>query len=117
MDRCNEIYKTLKDKDHDLLNLMFSSSEDSLARSDISQPALVALEWSLARTLQDRGVCPALVLGHSVGEITAACVAGAMSIEAGLELAVRRGELMSSLACKNGRMVAIHCSASEAESA
>ena len=80
MDRCNGIYKSIKDKDHEILGIMFSSSESKLARSNISQPALVALEWSLARTIQDHGVFPTIVLGHSVGEITAACVAGDMSI-------------------------------------
>ena len=117
MDNCNEIYKNLKGEDHDLLDLMFALSEDNLASTDISQPALVALEWSLAMTLQDHGVCPTLVLGHSVGEITAACVAGAMSIEAGLELAIRRGELMSNLSSVDGVMVAVQCNVAEAKAA
>ena len=50
-----------------------------------AQPALVALEWSLARMWQSNGVTPSIVLGHSVGEIAAACVAGAMTIETALE--------------------------------
>lgn len=56
INRCNKTSETIKDKEHDLLGLMFSSSEDYLARSDIPQLVLVALEWSLTRILQDAGV-------------------------------------------------------------
>ena len=54
----------------------------------------MSLEWSLARTRQDHGVCPTIVLGHNVGEITAACVAGAMSIETGCTAEVDLHELV-----------------------
>ena len=61
------------------------------------QPALVALEWSLTRMWQSNGVAHSIVLGHSVGEIAAACVAGAMTIETALELSFTIGRLVNQL--------------------
>ena len=90
-----------------LLEVMYPDVEESRTRSgDIfaaekrlnqtkyTQPALFALEWSLAELWRSRGVVPGVVLGHSVGEIAAACVAGAMAMETGMQLVVQRSQLM-----------------------
>ena len=63
-------------------------------QTQYTQPALFALEWSLGELWRSRGVVPSLVMGHSVGEIVAACVAGVMSMETGMELTVQRSRLM-----------------------
>jgi amino acid adenylation domain-containing protein len=65
--------------------------------TDLAQPALFALEYALAQLWQSWGVSPSVVLGHSVGEIAAACVAGAYSFEDGLRLISQRGAIMQSL--------------------
>ena len=65
-----------------------------LSQTQYSQPALFALEWSLAELWGSRGVVPSALVGHSVGEIAAACVAGVMSMEMGMNLVVQRGRLM-----------------------
>lgn len=106
MDKCNDIYKGLKDG-ADLLETMFTATEEELEQTAVSQPSIVAIEWCLAQTLITRGVTPTCVLGHSVGEIAAACVAGAFSIETALELAVKRGEIMGALPSNNGVMHAV----------
>ena len=80
-----------------------------LGTTQYTQPALFALEWSLAELWRSRGVVPAMVLGHSVGEIAAACVAGVMSMEAGLKLTAERGRLMQALPVNEGVMVAVRC--------
>jgi acyl transferase domain-containing protein/NAD(P)-dependent dehydrogenase (short-subunit alcohol dehydrogenase family)/SAM-dependent methyltransferase/acyl carrier protein len=87
-------------------------SEEKLARTEFSQVALFALEYALARTWQAWGVQPALVLGHSVGEYAAACLAGVLTTEAALGLLIERARLMGGLP-EDGAMLAV--SASEAE--
>ncbi|WP_131763852.1 type I polyketide synthase, partial [Actinomadura fibrosa] len=66
----------------------------ALERVDVVQPALWAVMVSLAAVWADHGVVPAAVIGHSQGEIAAACVAGALSLEdAAMIVAVRSREL------------------------
>ena len=64
-----------------------------LDQTQYTQPALFALEWSLAELWRSRGVVPGAVLGHSVGEIVAACVAGITTMETGMQLVVQRSRL------------------------
>ncbi len=82
--------------------------ETRLARTDFAQPAIFALEYALARTWQAWGMEPSAVLGHSVGEYVAACIAGVFSLEDGLRLVVERGRGMQ--ACPEGTMLACFAS-------
>ncbi len=78
-----------------LLDLLFDPERaEDLARTRYCQPALVALEVALADLWTSCGVRPAAVLGHSVGAFAAACVAGVLSLEDALTLAVVRGRAM-----------------------
>ncbi|WP_256976256.1 type I polyketide synthase [Streptomyces sp. CS113] len=78
-----------------LLDLLFDPGHaEDLARTRYCQPALVALEVALADLWTSCGVRPAAVLGHSVGAFAAACVAGVLSLEDALTLAVVRGRAM-----------------------
>ncbi|SFH83977.1 type I polyketide synthase [Albimonas pacifica] len=80
-----------------------------------AQPALFALELALARMWIARGVVPTALIGHSVGELAAACLAGVMDLEGGMRLAVARGALMQ--ACPRGAMLSAMISEAEAEGA
>ncbi|MFD9038572.1 amino acid adenylation domain-containing protein [Streptomyces bottropensis] len=77
-----------------------------LARTEVTQPLLVAFGVALAGQLAAWGVTPDAVVGHSVGEITAACVAGALSPAEAVGFATERGRLMGRLAAP-GAMAAV----------
>ncbi|MGJ8678066.1 MAG: amino acid adenylation domain-containing protein [Akkermansiaceae bacterium] len=77
-----------------------------------SQPAFVAYQIALASILNELGIVPEAVTGHSLGEITAAHIAGVFTLEQALQLAVSRGKAMSNPLTK-GNMLACLMSAEE----
>ncbi|GAA2529971.1 type I polyketide synthase [Winogradskya humida] len=84
-----------------------------LNRVDVVQPALWAMMVSLARLWQAYGVTPAAVIGHSQGEIAAACVAGALSLDDGARVVALRSQALTSLS-GHGGMLAVALNESEA---
>ncbi|XXY51128.1 beta-ketoacyl synthase N-terminal-like domain-containing protein [Sorangium sp. So ce269] len=66
-------------------------------RTELAQPLLFLIEHALAQTWMSWGVTPAAMIGHSVGEYVAACLAGVLSLSEALALVVARGRLMQSL--------------------
>lgn len=73
------------------------SDEPALRRVEVVQPVLFAVMVSLARLWRSHGVTPDAVIGHSQGEIAAACVAGALSLRDAMRIVVRRSALCASL--------------------
>ncbi len=98
LDRCADGLRGLLDTD--LTRLLFPSSVErraageALGQTRLAQPALFAVETALARLWGDWGVEPEAMLGHSVGEFSAAYLAGVFDLRSALTLVVRRGELM-----------------------
>jgi acyl transferase domain-containing protein/acyl-CoA synthetase (AMP-forming)/AMP-acid ligase II/acyl carrier protein len=89
-----------------LLSVMFGNNASLLEQTAYTQPALFALELGLARLWQSLGIEPAVLLGHSVGEYVAACVAGVFDLETGLALISQRARLIQALPL-DGAMLAV----------
>ena len=76
-------------------------------RTEIAQPAIFAMQVALARLWKSWGVQPAAIVGHSVGEVAAACVAGVLSLEDAARVIVLRARFMDNCARGAGTMLAI----------
>lgn len=97
MDRCHALAEPYLEKG--LLNVIFAGdSDDALVnRTDYTQPALFAVEYALAALVKSWGMTPDAVIGHSLGEITAACAADVITLEDAMRLVTARGALMRRL--------------------
>ena len=102
LDQCAEILQSYLEQP--LLDVLYpeilsdnSDNSTLLNQTAYTQPALFALEYSLAQLWRSWGIEPTLVMGHSVGEYVAATVAGVFSLEDGLKLIAERARLMQQL--------------------
>lgn len=86
-------------------NGQWEDAAQQLQQTAVTQPAIFVIEYALARLLMEWGIQPQAVIGHSIGEFTAACIAGVLSLEDALKLVAARGQLMQS--CEPGAMLSV----------
>ena len=117
VDRCSELLKS--HVGFDLREVLYPR-EDQLERAErlldqtaIAQPALFVTEYALARLWIEWGVRPQAMIGHSLGEYVAACLADVFTLEDALVLVAMRGRLMEDLPA--GAMLSVSLAASQIE--
>jgi acyl transferase domain-containing protein/NADPH:quinone reductase-like Zn-dependent oxidoreductase/NAD(P)-dependent dehydrogenase (short-subunit alcohol dehydrogenase family)/SAM-dependent methyltransferase len=106
LDRCDELLRPYLP--HPLLSVLYHEPgvASLLAETEYTQPALFSLEYALAKMWISWGIVPDVVLGHSLGEYVAACIAGVFGPEDGIKLVAERGRLVKTL-CPRGAMAAL----------
>ena len=97
VDRCARVLDPVLGAD--LRNVIFSggdaaSDDDPINQTALTQPALFVVEYALASLWMEWGIKPNVMIGHSIGEYVAACLAGVLSLEDALRLVAARGKLM-----------------------
>ncbi|NEQ83130.1 MAG: type I polyketide synthase [Moorea sp. SIO2I5] len=107
----DDILKTVETfRDKSLREILYPADDSSdsslLNQTAYTQPVLFAIEYALCQLWQSWGIKPDAVMGHSVGEYVAACVAGVFSLEDALKLIAARGRLMQQLPA-GGEMVSV----------
>jgi len=95
-----------------LVGRIVPGETDPLVATELAQPALFSVEYALGRWWQAHGVRPTAMLGHSIGEWVAACLAGVFSLPDALALVVERGRLMAAL--PRGAMLAVELTEDQA---
>lgn len=114
VDRCCDILKPHLGLD--LRSILYPEAEqetaaEQLKQTYLTQPALFVIEYALASLWMHLGVVPSAMIGHSIGEYVAACLAGVMSLETALKVVAARGRLMQSV--PPGAMLSVRLSESE----
>ena len=107
LDKCDQLLRPYMNRS--ILSVIFAVSQTDAAlinETVYTQPALFCIEYALASLWQSWGIRPFMVMGHSVGEYVAACVAGVFSLEDGLKLIAERARLMQELP-SGGAMAAV----------
>ena len=109
MDECAEILEPVLGLN--LLSVLYPHSagvhaaREALQRTSLALPALFAVELSMARLLESWGIRPQSMIGHSLGEYVAACIAGVMSVRDALSIVAVRGQLIEGV--PSGSMLSI----------
>ena len=114
LELCDELLRPHLDQP--LLKVLYDPDYAPLLdQTAYTQPALFAVEYALAQLWQAWDIRPEVVIGHSVGEYVAACIAGVFSLETGLKLIATRGRLMQALP-STGTMAAVFADAATVHS-
>jgi acyl transferase domain-containing protein len=100
-----------KPKGIDLKKMLGRKTDTPLNQTPFAQPALFTIEYAMSRVWQSLGITPDAIVGHSMGEYVAACLAGVLSLEDALRLIATRARLVNEL--PQGAMLAVTLSENE----
>ncbi len=108
LDGCFKVVRSIMNVD--LKSIIFEESDIEaaqikLASTHLAQPALLIIEYALTKVLEELNIRPDYLIGHSIGEYTAACIAGVFDLDTALKIVIRRGQLMQQM--PKGKMLAI----------
>jgi acyl transferase domain-containing protein/acyl carrier protein len=106
LDECADILKSEQYIDKDLQSLIWGEDSKLLDNTKYTQPCLFAFEYALYRLWESFGIKADYLIGHSLGEYVAACVASVFDLKEALKLVTKRAALMQSLPL-NGSMAVI----------
>lgn len=104
LDECDSLLHPLLNRS--IISVMFDKDSQNIHLTQYTQPALFALEYALAKMWQSLGIHPDFIIGHSVGELSAACIAGIFSLEDAIRIVAKRGQLIASITTP-GKMAAV----------
>ncbi|MGN9863925.1 beta-ketoacyl synthase N-terminal-like domain-containing protein [Bacillus swezeyi] len=107
-DRCFDYVKNTHQIDLKTIVFQDVQGASPLTKTADVQPLLFIFEYALSRLLQNAGISPDYMIGHSIGEYTAACLSGVFSLETALELVLTRGRLMQEM--ESGSMMSVQLS-------
>ncbi|AOT10864.1 type I polyketide synthase [Pseudoalteromonas luteoviolacea] len=111
MDTCVDLSGAYLDKP--LSDYIFGEDAQLLGQTQITQLAVFAVEYSLAKMWESMGLLPDAVTGHSLGEFTAACIAEVMTLEDAVKLIFYRSKFMSEM--PTGNMVSVNATREQVE--
>lgn len=113
LDNCLSIASRFTSRN--LKELLFSQTEESALIHDTvhTHPLLFSVQYALAKTAMSLGVIPDAVIGYSLGEYVATCLAGGIQLDKALQIICKRGELMQSVA--SGKMMGVSITEAELE--
>ncbi|MCW8093481.1 non-ribosomal peptide synthetase/type I polyketide synthase [Alteromonas sp. ASW11-130] len=103
-EKCRELF--LEQEAHDVLALLEASDEE-LEKTACAQPLLFSIEYAMAQLLKSWGIEARRYLGHSLGELVAACLAEVFSLEDAVKVVARRAHLMQQ--AQSGSMLVVKC--------
>jgi acyl transferase domain-containing protein len=109
VDECDVILK--QHVEISIKDILWNDTIDKtlINQTKYTQPALFVVEYALSKLWMSVGVHPTALIGHSIGEISALCVANSISLKDALQLVVARAALMNSLPVNTGGMASVFC--------
>ncbi|MFK7892558.1 MAG: SDR family NAD(P)-dependent oxidoreductase [Granulosicoccus sp.] len=103
VEQCDSIFSKLAG--WSIIDELAKDEESSrVTETQIAQPANFVVQYALTKVLEDQGIVPAAILGHSVGEVTAACIAGVLSLEEALTVSFHRSRIQKKAAGAGGML-------------
>ncbi len=92
LNEANEVL--LNEFNINVIDLLINNKFENINNTNYAQPLIVTIQYALVKLLESFGIIPDILIGHSIGELTAACIAGVFSFQDLLRLSAYRGQLM-----------------------